>query len=75
MPDSFASLGGVSARCMFGRLGLFLDGRIFGLVADGVLHFKADEQGPCSLRGGRKHALQLLPPRSDRNDHLLLAGA
>ena len=42
MLDSLAPLGAVSARRMFGGLGLFRDGRMFGLVADGVLHFKAD---------------------------------
>lgn len=36
-------VGGVTAKRMFGGYGLFRDGLMFGLVADGVLYLKADE--------------------------------
>lgn len=38
------SIGPVSARAMFGGYGIFLEGLMFGLVADNVLYFKADEE-------------------------------
>ena len=37
-------VGAVRARRMFGGHGLFLDGLMFGLIADGTLYFKADRQ-------------------------------
>ncbi len=36
-------LGGVTARRMFGGLGLFRDGRMFGLMADDTLYLKSDD--------------------------------
>lgn len=33
----------VTARAMFGGYGLYLDGVMFGLIADNVLYFKVDE--------------------------------
>ncbi len=40
--DQLAPLGDVRAKAMFSSWGLFLDGRMFGLVADEQLFFKAD---------------------------------
>ena len=40
--DALAPLGGVSARRMFGGVGIFRDGLMFALIADDRLHFKAD---------------------------------
>jgi DNA transformation protein len=37
------SLGPVNAKSMFGGHGIFLEGLMFGLVADSVLYLKADE--------------------------------
>ena len=34
---------GVTGRAMFGGLGLYADGRIFGLVDDDVLYLKVDD--------------------------------
>lgn len=36
-------MGPVSARRMFGGHGLFLDGLMFGLIADGELYLKVDQ--------------------------------
>jgi len=36
------TLGAVSARKMFGGHGIFLDGRMFALIADNELYLKAD---------------------------------
>jgi DNA transformation protein len=34
----------VRARAMFGGYGLYLEDRFFGLIADGVVYFRADDQ-------------------------------
>ena len=38
--DLMQSIGPVTARAMFGGHGIFLDGLMFGLVADSVLYLK-----------------------------------
>ncbi len=38
------SIGPVSAKGMFGGYGLFLDGLMFGLVADSTLYLKVDKE-------------------------------
>jgi DNA transformation protein len=43
LEDLFAPLGGVRFRRMFGGLGIYRDGVMFALVANDVLHFKADD--------------------------------
>jgi DNA transformation protein len=40
--ELFEPLGGVSLRRMFGGIGVFKDGLMFGLVDDDVLYLKAD---------------------------------
>jgi len=51
--DQLAALGPVEAKRMFGGGGLFLDGAMFGLVADDVLYLKVDDenQGEFEDRG------------------------
>ena len=41
--ELFAGFGRVSVRRMFGGAGIYADGTMFGLVADGVIYLKADE--------------------------------
>jgi DNA transformation protein len=41
--EQLAPLGGVTARAMFGGLGLYREGRFFGLVDDDTLYFKVDD--------------------------------
>ena len=38
------SIGPVTAKFMFGGYGIFLEGLMFGLIADGVLYLKADKE-------------------------------
>ena len=42
--DLMQSIGPVSAKAMFGGYGIFLDGLMFGLIADNVLYLKADKE-------------------------------
>ena len=41
--DQLSGLGRVSARRMFGGVGLYCDGIIFGLIADDVAYLKVDD--------------------------------
>lgn len=38
------SIGSVRAKSMFGGHGIFLEGLMFGLIADSVLYLKADKE-------------------------------
>lgn len=42
--DQFAPFGHVTARSMFGGIGLFHQKLMFGLVADDVIYLKVDDQ-------------------------------
>ena len=42
LEELFQEFGRVEVRNMFGGAGIFADGVMFGLVADGVLYLKAD---------------------------------
>lgn len=42
--DLMQASGPVSAKSMFGGHGIFLNGLMFGLVADSVLYFKVDKE-------------------------------
>lgn len=41
--DQLSEWGGVTARRMFGGVGLFRDGLMFGLIANDVFYLKADD--------------------------------
>jgi DNA transformation protein and related proteins len=47
--ELFAAFGPVSVRRMFGGAGIFADGLMIGLVADGVIYLKADEPGQAAF--------------------------
>lgn len=42
--DLMQSIGPVSAKAMFGGFGVFLNGLMFGLIADNVLYLKIDQE-------------------------------
>lgn len=44
LKEVFATFGPISARRMFGGYGLYLDGLMFGLVAQDTLYLKADSE-------------------------------
>ena len=51
----------ITTRAMFGGRGLFLDGAFFGIVIDGKLYFRTDEESRADYRGRGMPALQ--PPK------------
>jgi DNA transformation protein len=66
--ELFAAFGRVAVRRMFGGAGVFAEGVMIALVADGVIYLKADEQsvfafereglGPFTyMRGGTEAAV------------------
>jgi DNA transformation protein len=42
--ELFAEFGAVAVRRMFGGAGVFVDGLMIGLVSDGVIYLKADDE-------------------------------
>lgn len=42
--DLMQPIGPVSAKAMFGGYGIFLEGLMFGLIADSVLYLKGDKE-------------------------------
>lgn len=48
--ELFAAAGAVSIRRMFGGAGLFSDGVMFGLIADGTIFLKTDQQTESAFR-------------------------
>ena len=48
--DLFAPVGSVSFRKMFGGIGIFRHGLMFGLVADETLYLKADETNAIAFK-------------------------
>ncbi len=55
--DLFAPLGGVTLRKMFGGLGIFREGVMFGPVADETLHLKVDAVNQPDFESDRKRYL------------------
>ncbi len=51
--EQLGALGAVTARRMFGAVGLYCDGVFFGLIAGDVLYFKVGEsnRGDYAARG------------------------
>jgi DNA transformation protein len=54
--ELFRDFGPVEVRRMFGGAGIYADGMMFGLVADGVIYLKADEQNVAAFEAEK------LPP-------------
>mgnify|MGYP001610970651 CR=1 FL=1 len=84
----FSRLGQVSARKMFGGHGLYCDGVFFGIVMDGTLYLKTDdqnraefEQAECEIfsysRKGKRATLNFYraPEEAMDSPHLMLPWA
>ena len=53
--DLFNGIRGITSRSMFGGYGFYLNGAIFGIIADGRLYFKTDESAMADFK---KHGSQ-----------------
>lgn len=42
--DALGEIPGITSRAMFSGYGIYKDGLIFGIIADGALYFKADTE-------------------------------
>jgi DNA transformation protein len=47
--ELFAAFGPVTVRRMFGGIGIYADGVMFGLIASGVIYLKADGQNAATF--------------------------
>ncbi len=61
--DQLADLGDITDRAMFGGVGLYCDGRFFGLLAGDVLYLKADAINRPAFESAGGRAFQ---PYADR---------
>lgn len=50
LQELFAGLGSLRLRPMFGGQGVYLDGRMFGLVMDDTLYLKTDAASEAAFR-------------------------
>ena len=61
--EQLASLGGVTAKSMFGGWGVYYEGRMFALVADDTLYIKVDDTNRAEFE-----AAGLQPFRYERRE-------
>ena len=62
----------VSARAMFGGHGIYRDGTMFALVAEGVLYFKVTDANRPAYEQADSHALYVRETRQVIRDVLLV---
>lgn len=55
--ELLSPLGRITARRMFGKSGLFCDGVMFGMLAEGRLYFRVDEKNRKTF-----HEAETFPP-------------
>jgi DNA transformation protein len=48
----------VTAKAMFGGKGLYFDGKFFGVIFDGVLYFRTDDESRADYTSRKMPALQ-----------------
>lgn len=53
--DLFAAFGPVSVRAMFGGQGVYAEGRMFALVADGIVYIKVDSDSRPAFEAAGSH--------------------
>lgn len=56
MADVLGHIDGVTSRAMFGGWGIYKDGTIFGLIADGELYFKVNDENRQYFEDAGSHA-------------------
>jgi DNA transformation protein len=48
--DRLSPIGGIRSRAMFGGYGIFYEGSMFALIAEGTLYFKVNESNRAMYR-------------------------
>src|ERR1700730_16236697 len=64
--DQLDELGGVAPRSMFGAVGLYRDGRFFGIVAGDVLYLKVDDTTRAAYERAGSKPFNPYPNRTGR---------
>jgi DNA transformation protein len=64
--DQLRAAGRVSARRMFGGVGLYLDSLFFALIADDTLYFKADDSNRARFERAGSRPFCPYPDRPDQ---------
>lgn len=65
--EQLERLGPVTARRMFGGLGLYCEGLFFGVVADDVLYLKVDDANRGRFEDRECTAFQPIPGKASMN--------
>src|SRR5690348_16613938 len=50
MEDVLSGIPGVTSKAMFGGYGIYKNGTIFAIIAEGTLYFKADERTEADFK-------------------------
>ena len=61
--EQIAPSGKVVARCMFGGIGLYLDGLFFALISEDTLYYKTDESNRARYEQAGSHPFCPFPER------------
>jgi DNA transformation protein len=64
--DQLQAAGRVTARRMFGGVGLYLDGLFFALIDDDTLYFKTDDSNRARFEGAGSKPFCPYPDRPDQ---------
>lgn len=64
--DQLKTAGGVTARRMFGGVGLYLDGLFFALIDDDTLYFKADDSNRARFQQAGSKPFCPFPDRPEQ---------
>jgi hypothetical protein len=73
--EQLAPLGRITMRRMFGKMGVFCDGVMVGMVNDNMLYFRVDDGSRSTLKGNRVHAASQLREAGPHNRSLILASS
>ena len=64
--EQLARAGRVSARAMFGGVGLYLDGLFFALIDEDTLYFKTDDSNRARYEAAGSRPFCPFPDRTDQ---------
>jgi DNA transformation protein len=69
--DLMQSIGPVNAKAMFGGYGIFLEGLMFGLVADSVLYVKVDKKTENEFKAKGLNNLRIIRKVKNLRCHII----